>query len=66
LKADLATTLTARGLPASRAQALAAIVEDCDSLRFVGSASGVDPAELAQRASKNATEMRNDKLTRVD
>jgi hypothetical protein len=66
LKTDLATALTARGLPATRAQALSAIVEDCDSLRFVGSASGVDPAELAQRASKNANEMRADKLTQVD
>jgi len=65
LKAELAATLTGRGLPSSRAQALAGILEDCDSLRFVGAQSGVDPTELAQRAAKNAAEMRNDKLTQV-
>ncbi len=62
LKAELASALTDRGLPAARAQALAAILEDCDALRFVGAASGVAPAELAQRAAKNAAEMRADKL----
>ncbi|HEX7451847.1 MAG TPA: BatD family protein [Polyangiaceae bacterium] len=62
LKAELASALTDRGLPAARAQALAAILEDCDALRFVGAASGVAPAELAQRAAKNAAEMRVDKL----
>ncbi|HEY5375522.1 MAG TPA: BatD family protein, partial [Polyangiaceae bacterium] len=62
LKAELASTLTDRGLPAARAQALAGILEDCDALRFVGAASGVAPAELAQRAAKNAAEMRADKL----
>ena len=63
LKTDLARTLTERGLPAARAQALAKILEDCEALRFVGAASGVDPVELAQRASKNAAEMRGEKLT---
>ena len=58
-----APTLTGRGLPAARAQALAQILEDCDALRFVGTASGVDPAELAQRASKHASEMSREKLT---
>ena len=62
LKAELASALTDRGLPAARAQALTAILEDCDALRFVGAASGVAPAELAQRAAKNAAEMRADKL----
>jgi hypothetical protein len=61
LKTELASALTERGLPGTRAQALAAILEDCDALRFVGAASGVDPVELAQRASKNAAEMRTDK-----
>jgi hypothetical protein len=62
LKAELASALTERGLPSARAQALAGILEDCDALRFVGAESGVDPAELAQRAAKNAAEMGRDKL----
>jgi hypothetical protein len=62
LKTELASALTERGLPSSRAQSLAGILEDCDALRFVGAASGVDPAELAQRANKNASEMRSEKL----
>ncbi|MEO7037605.1 MAG: BatD family protein [Polyangiaceae bacterium] len=62
LKTELASSLTARGLPGARAQALAKLLEDCDAVRFVGAASGLDPAELAQRAAKNATEMRGEKL----
>jgi oxygen tolerance protein BatD len=63
LKSDLKATLVERGLPSARAEALARILEDCDSLRFVGAASGIDPSELSQRASKNIAEMRSDKLS---
>jgi hypothetical protein len=63
LKAELASALTERGLPSARAQALAGILEDCDALRFVGAESGVDPAELAQRAAKYAAELGHDKLS---
>jgi hypothetical protein len=63
LKSELSSTLVERGLPSPRAQALARILEDCDALRFVGTESGVDPAELAQRAAKNAAEMRSEKLS---
>ncbi len=62
LKSELAASLTERGLPSARAEALAKILEDCDALRFTGAASGLDPAELAQRAGKNAAEMRGEKL----
>jgi BatD DUF11 like domain len=62
LKTELARTLTERGLPAERAQALATILEDCDALRFVGAASGIDPTELAKRTEANAVAMRSDKL----
>ena len=63
LKSGLAANLTARGLSEARARALAQLLEDCDTLRFVGSASGVEPAELAQRAAKNSAEMRDEKLS---
>lgn len=63
LKSELAQSLTSRGLPSARAQALAQILEDCDALRFVGAQSGVDPSELARRAAKNAAEMRAEKLS---
>jgi oxygen tolerance protein BatD len=63
LKSELGRTLVERGLPKARADALARVLEDCDALRFVGGASGVDPAELALRAASNAAEMRNDKLS---
>ncbi len=63
LKSELSRALVERGLPSARAEALARILEDCDALRFVGSDSGVDPAELAQRAAKNAGEMRSEKLS---
>jgi hypothetical protein len=63
LKTELASTLVARGLPGERAKALAAILEDCDALRFVGSASGVDPKELAERAAKQTADTRSDKLS---
>jgi hypothetical protein len=63
LKSELSTTLVERGLPSARAEALARILEDCDALRFVAAGSGVDPAELAQRAAKNAAEMRGEKLS---
>ncbi|MEI9942338.1 MAG: BatD family protein [Pseudomonadota bacterium] len=62
LKSELSTTLVERGLPRARAEALARILEDCDALRFVGAGSDIDPAELAQRAAKNAAEMRSEKL----
>ncbi|HKO53569.1 MAG TPA: BatD family protein [Polyangiaceae bacterium] len=63
LKSELGTTLIERGLPSARAEALARLLEDCDTLRFVGAGSGVDPTELAQRAAKNAAEMRSEKLS---
>jgi hypothetical protein len=63
LKSELSTALVERGLPSARAEALARILEDCDALRFVGAASGVDPTELAQRAAKNTAEMRSEKLS---
>ena len=62
LKSELATTLAERGLQSARAEALAKLLEDCDTLRFVGAASGIEPAELAARASQNAAEMRGEKL----
>jgi len=63
LKSELRATLIERGLPSARADALVQILEDCDALRFVGAESGIDPLELSQRASKNAAEMRSDKLS---
>ena len=63
LKSELAATLTERGLPSARAEALAQILEDCDALRFVGATSGVEAGELARRASKNAAEIRGEKLS---
>jgi hypothetical protein len=62
LKTDLARVLSERGLPSERAQALARILEDGDTLRFVGAASGVDPLELARRAETTIAELRADKL----
>ncbi|HWZ89265.1 MAG TPA: BatD family protein [Polyangiaceae bacterium] len=62
LKTELAQTLIARGLPEERARALAGILEDGDALRFVGTPSGVDPTELAQRTEANVIAMRSDKL----
>ena len=50
-------------MPSAHAEALARILEDCDALRFVGAGSGVDPLELAERAAKNAAEMRSEKLS---
>ena len=64
LKSELPSALIERGLPSARAEALARILEDCDTLRFVGAGSGIDPSELAQRAAKTTAEMRSDKLTR--
>jgi len=63
LKSEMHSALVERGLPSARAEALAGILEDCDALRFVGAASGIDPNELVQRASKNTAEMRSEKLS---
>ena len=63
LKSELRSALVERGLPSARAEALTRILEDCDALRFVGAESGVDPAELAQRAAKNIAETRSEKLS---
>jgi hypothetical protein len=63
LKSELRDTLVERGLPSTRAEALTRILEDCDSLRFVGAGSGIDPSELSQRAAKNIAEMRSEKLS---
>ena len=62
LKTELGAALTERGLPSARAAALVQILEDCDALRFVGPASGVEPTELAARTSKNAAEMPGEPL----
>ncbi|HET7544629.1 MAG TPA: BatD family protein [Polyangiaceae bacterium] len=63
LKSELRTTLVLRGLPSARAEALARLLEDCDTLRFVGAGSGIEPSELAQRAAKTVAEMRSEKLS---
>lgn len=63
LKTELAAALTERGLPAARSQALARLLEECDSLRFVGPASGIDPAELVSRAALQTHETLRDKLS---
>jgi len=63
LKSELRTALVERGLSSARAEALVQVLQDCDSLRFVGAASGVDPSELSQRAAKNIAEMRGEKLS---
>jgi len=63
LKSELRTALVERGLSSARAEALAQVLQDCDSLRFVGAGSGIDPRELSQRAAKNITEMRGEKLS---
>jgi len=64
LKSELRSALVERGLPSARADALVQLLEDCDTLRFVGAGSGIDPSELARRAAKTTTEMRSDKLPR--
>lgn len=64
LKSELRAALVERGLPSARADALVQILEDCDTLRFVGAGSGIDPSELAKRAAQITTEMRSDKLPR--
>lgn len=63
LKSELRAALVERGLPSARAEALARILEDCDTLRFVGAESGIDPSELSRRAAQNATEVRSEKLS---
>ncbi len=62
LKTELGHALTERGLPEARAQALARILEDCDALRFVGAASGIDVTELTERTATNVVALRTDKL----
>ena len=66
LKSELGKALTERGLPSTRAQAVAQLLDDCDSLRFVGAASGIEPEALAERAAKLTLELRSDKLSQVD
>jgi BatD DUF11 like domain len=61
LKSELARELAVRGLPSERAQALARILEDCDAVRFVGAASSVDPAELAERTEATVALLERDK-----
>ena len=63
LKSELAASLTARGVSEPRSRALALLLEDCDTLRFVGSSSGIEPDELAQRAAKNSAAIRDEPLT---
>lgn len=62
LKTDLGRALIERGLPSARADALSQLLQDCDTVRFVGSSSGIEPAQLAQRAAQQASEMRSEKL----
>ncbi|MEO6600771.1 MAG: BatD family protein, partial [Polyangiaceae bacterium] len=63
LKTELARTLVQRGLPDARARAVTQTLEDCDSLRFVGAASGITPADLAQRAATLSAELQREKLS---
>ena len=63
LKSELRATLIARGVSEAPAGGLAQLLEDCDTLRFVGSASGVEPDDLAQRAAKHCAALRDDKLS---
>ena len=63
LKSQLATTLVQRGLPDARARAVSALLEECDSLRFVGAASGIEPADLARRAAELTAELQREKLS---
>ena len=63
LKSELAGTLIARGLSEAPARAVSQILEDCDSVRFVGAASGIEPAELAERAAKLTAELQREKLS---
>jgi len=63
LKTDLARTLTERGLPKARAEALAVILQDCDALRFTGAASGVEPNELVERTKNTLQALRGDTLS---
>lgn len=63
LKTELARTLNERGLPEERARALAAILQDCDALRFTGAASGVDPDELVKRTQSTLLALRGDTLS---
>ncbi len=65
LKSDLARALVERGLPGTRAEAVARLLDDCDSLRFIGAASGIEPAALAERATKLTLELRSEKLSQV-
>lgn len=65
LKTELAATLVRRGLPDARARAVSQTLEDCDTLRFVGAASGIDPVDLAQRAAALSAELQRDKLSPV-
>jgi hypothetical protein len=63
LKAELATSLLQRGLPEARARAVSQTLEDCDTLRFVGASSGIDPVDLAQRAATLSADLQRDKLS---
>jgi hypothetical protein len=63
LKAELARTLVQRGLPEARARAVSQILEECDTLRFVGAASGIDPTDLAKRAAALSAELGREKLS---
>jgi hypothetical protein len=63
LKSELAGTLIARGLSEAPARAVSQILEDCDSVRFVGAASGIEPAQLAERAAKLTAELQREKLS---
>jgi len=65
LKTELAATLVQRGLPEPRARDISQTLEDCDTLRFVGAASGIDPAGLAQRAATLSGELQREKLSPV-
>ncbi len=63
LKSELRRTLVDRGLPSACSEAVAQLLEDCDTLRFVGAQSGIDPSELARRAAKTVAEIRSEKLS---
>ena len=63
LKTELAGTLVQRGLSEASARAVSRTLEDCDTFRFVGAASGVEPVDLARRAATLSAELQREKLS---
>jgi hypothetical protein len=63
LKTELARTLVQRGVSEARARSVSQILEECDTLRFVGAPSGIDPVDLAHRAAALSAELQREKLS---